>query len=99
MADGPRHARLWCAMSRRTPASSIPSTNELRLWGAPVELRDGSRVRLRPDLAERGELRECALLQPPHPTGAQPQCPRDRGLAAQRTDRSEGLEHVLDKHP
>jgi len=35
-------------MSRSTSVSSIPSTDELRLWGAPVELRDGSRVRLRP---------------------------------------------------
>jgi GNAT superfamily N-acetyltransferase len=35
-------------MSRRTRASSIPSTDELRIWGAPVELRDGSHVRLRP---------------------------------------------------
>lgn len=35
-------------MSRPAHVSSTPSTDELQLWGAPVELRDGSRVRLRP---------------------------------------------------
>ncbi len=48
MARVPLRAKLIAAMSRPIPASSIPSTDELRLWGAPVQLRDGSRVRLRP---------------------------------------------------
>ncbi len=48
MARRPRRAKLSSGMSRPTPASSVPTTDELRVWGAPVRLRDGSRVRLRP---------------------------------------------------
>jgi GNAT superfamily N-acetyltransferase len=39
-----------------TRAASMPSTSELMLRGAPVELRDGSRVRLRPGRSSDREL-------------------------------------------
>jgi GNAT superfamily N-acetyltransferase len=38
--------------------SSVPSTNELLLLGAPMELRDGSRVRLRAGRSSDRELLE-----------------------------------------